>query len=144
MSPEDKALKRKSSDGVRGDRKPTLEETRIPDIVGKRMLRRMVVLSGVPSFLGVATFFVAYWLIKRGAFEFPNEFVVAVSLLFFGLGVVGLSYGVLSASWEEEVEGSLLGREEFALNFGRMRSAWREAREAKKGRGWFFLDPQTN
>ncbi len=120
--------------GKRGrDRNLTLDETRIPDIVGKRMLRRMAVFSGVPSFLGIATFFVAYGLIKYGAFEFPNEFVIAVSLLFFGLGVVGLSYGVLSASWEEDREGSLLGRDEFSLNWGRMREGWREARATKKG-----------
>jgi hypothetical protein len=50
---------------------------------------------------------------------------------FFGLGVIGLSYGILSASWDENREGSFWGTEEFATNFGRMITAWRTARETK-------------
>lgn len=130
VTADEKAEKRERN------RNLTLEETRIPDVVGKRMLRRMAIFSGVPAFLGVATFFVAFYIISNGILEFPNAFVVAVSMLFFGLSVVGLSYGVLSASWEEDMEGSLVGMSEFSLNFGRMRGAWREAREAKKaGKG---------
>ena len=110
----------------------TLDETRIPDVVSKRMLRRMAFFSGLPGALGVSTFFVAYYLLTNEILEFPNSFVLAVSLLFFGLSVLGLSYGVLSASWEEQVDGSLLGTQEFKLNFGRMRGAWREAKQAKK------------
>jgi hypothetical protein len=44
---------------------------------------------------------------------------------FFGLGVLGLTYGVLSASWDEEHPGSTLGWAEFTTNFGRMRETWR-------------------
>ena len=56
--------------------------------------------------------------------------MVATSLLFLGLGVVGLSYGLLSASWDERSEGSLLGFEQFPDNFGRMQEAWKGARKA--------------
>jgi len=52
-----------------------------------------------------------------------------VSMGFFGLGVLGLSYGVLSASWDEEIPGSKLGWREFTTNWGRMTSAWRSARQ---------------
>lgn len=38
----------------------------------------------------------------------------------FFLGLVGLSYGVLSASWDEDEEGSFLGIEEFQTNVGRL------------------------
>ncbi len=128
-SPEDKASRRSASRA--SNRPKSLEETRIPDAVGKRMITRMALFSGIPTFLGVATFFAAYFVITQGIFEIPNVFVVSTSMLFFGLGVVGLSYGVLSASWEEEVSGTALGAQEFALNFSRLRGAWREAREAK-------------
>ncbi|MEL6937157.1 MAG: photosystem II biosynthesis protein, partial [Cyanobacteria bacterium J06607_17] len=37
-----------------------------------------------------------------------------------GLGVLGLSYGVLSASWQEDEAGSLLGLTEFSINFRRL------------------------
>jgi hypothetical protein len=53
--------------------------------------------------------------------------VVLVSMGFFGLGVLGLSYGVLSASWDEEIPGTKLGWQEFTTNLGRMTSAWRSA-----------------
>jgi hypothetical protein len=40
--------------------------------------------------------------------------------------VVGLTYGVLSASWEEASPGSRLGIEEFKVNWGRMGESFRE------------------
>jgi hypothetical protein len=47
-----------------------------------------------------------------------------VTLGCFGLGVLGLTYGVLSASWDEDRPGDWLGIAEFQVNFGRMTSAW--------------------
>jgi len=109
----------------------TLEETRIPDAVSQRMVRRMAIFSGVPSFMGMFTFIAAYFLISQNIYpDLPNYAVVATSLLFLGLGVVGLSYGLLSASWDERSEGSLLGFEQFPDNFGRMKEAWKGARKA--------------
>jgi hypothetical protein len=45
------------------------------------------------------------------------------------LGVVGLSYGVLSASWEETA-GSLLGMEQIGLNISRVRQSVRAMGQA--------------
>jgi hypothetical protein len=56
--------------------------------------------------------------------ELPSYFVLLATLGCFGLGVVGLTYGVLSASWDEGRPGNLLGLDEFKVNFGRMTSAW--------------------
>jgi hypothetical protein len=67
-------------------------------------------------------------VVSKGLFDLPNTAVLLVSMGCFGLGVLGLSYGVLSASWDEEVSGSTLGWEEFNTNFGRMREAWRAAK----------------
>ncbi|MCF3606526.1 PAM68 family protein [Planktothrix agardhii 1033] len=50
----------------------------------------------------------------------------------FGLSVLGLSYGVLSASWDEEAPGSILGWQEFKLNLGRMQDGWKAARQKKQ------------
>ncbi len=97
----------------------------IPDVVSKRMVRRMALFCGVPSVLGMATFVTSYFLVIRDIVELPNVAVVLVSLGFFGLGVLGLSYGVLSASWEEEEVGSALGVTEFGINLKRMVGAWR-------------------
>jgi hypothetical protein len=44
------------------------------------------------------------------------------------LGVVGLSYGVLSASWED-APGSLLGNEQIGVNISRLRSSLKAMRQ---------------
>ncbi len=95
-------------------------DTGIPEIVSRRMIRRMAVFAGVPTALGMSSFVVAYILLTRHIVEFPNVVVLLVSLGFFGLGTVGLSYGVLSASWQEDEQGSLLGFAEFSVNFRRL------------------------
>ncbi|WP_031291683.1 PAM68 family protein [Leptolyngbya sp. Heron Island J] len=92
----------------------------IPEVVSRRMIRRMAVFAGVPTALGMSSFVIAYVLLSRHIVEFPNVLVLLVSLGFFGLGTVGLSYGVLSASWQEDLEGSLLGISEFSVNFRRL------------------------
>ena len=108
------------------------ESAAIPDVVSKRMARRMAVLCGVPTALGISTFVVSYFLVTKGIYKLPNSAVVLVSMLFLGLGVVGLSYGLLSASWDEERVGGLVGADEFSTNMGRMSSAWKEARQQQK------------
>ena len=77
------------------------EETSIPEVVSRRMLRRMLYFSGMPVVLGVFVFFVSYVLIVQGIAALPNVVVLLITLACFGLSVVGLSYGALSASWEE-------------------------------------------
>ncbi|MGB3312407.1 MAG: PAM68 family protein [Nodosilinea sp.] len=96
----------------------------IPKEVSDRMLRRMLVFSGVPTASGILTFVVSYYLVVNQVVELPSYFVLLVTLGCFGLGVVGLTYGVLSASWDEDRPGNLLGLDEFRLNFGRVTSAW--------------------
>lgn len=103
------------------------ESMAVPEVVSKRMVRRMAWLCGVPSVLGIATFFVSYFLVTQAGLKLPNVAVVLVSMGFFGLGVLGLSYGVISASWDEDVPGTKLGWQEFTTNLGRMTSAWRSA-----------------
>lgn len=102
----------------------------IPEVVSNRMATRMAVCCGVPSLMGLLTFPLCYVIVKQELFELPNVAVVLVSMGFFGLGVVGLSYGVISASWEEELPGSFLGWSEFRLNFGRVIESWQTRKQA--------------
>lgn len=121
---------------AKGSSKPTSKKSRqtaaIPDIVSKRMARRMAVFCGIPTSLGMATFIVSYIVVTKGIFKLPNVAVLLVSMGFFGLGVLGLSYGLLSSSWDEERTGSLLGFEEFRTNFGRITAAWKDARNQQQ------------
>jgi hypothetical protein len=125
-----KAASKKGADssGSRksGSRKTT-DSGAIPEAVSRRMLRRMAVLSGAPVFLGVGIFFLAYYLQSNQIVTFPPIAVLLVTMGCFGLGVLGLTYGVMSASWDTE-PGSLVGITEFKLNFGRVR----DARKASK------------
>ena len=107
----------------------TKEEMAVPKVVSDRMARRMALLCGVPTALGMATFVVSYLIVNHGWLKLPTVAVVLVSMGFFGLGVLGLSYGVLSASWDEEVSGTKLGWQEFKTNWGRMTSAWRSNKQ---------------
>lgn len=106
----------------------------IPDGVSKRMIGRMIAFSGLPTALGVSSFFIFYWIVTNQIFKVPTTAVVLVSMGFFGLGVIGLSYGILSASWDEDTPGSFWGFPEFKLNFSRMISAWRAARQEARSR----------
>lgn len=119
------ATKTKSEQG----RRLTKEEMAIPKVVSDRMARRAALFSGTPTFLGVAMFFVSYYIVSHGWFKLPNVAVLLLSMGFFGLGVLGLSYGILSASWDENRLGGLLGWQEFKVNLGRMVSAWRSSRQ---------------
>jgi Photosynthesis affected mutant 68 len=111
---------------LRGDR-----DAGIPEQVSKRMVRRMALFCGIPTFLGLASFPTSYFMVQQGI-ELPNVAVLLVSLGCLGLGVLGLSYGVLSASWDEEALGTALGWSEFQLNLGRTIEGWKEARNRSK------------
>jgi hypothetical protein len=105
----------------------------IPEGVSKRMIGRMIAFSGIPTGLGISSFFIFYWVVSHQWFKIPTIAVVLVTMGLFGLGVLGLSYGILSASWDEERKGSFWGLQEFRLNFGRMILAWKSARQEARG-----------
>ena len=48
--------------------------------------------------------------------DLPNSVVLITSVLLFGGGFFGISYGILSASWDPMREGSRLGLTEFKAN----------------------------
>jgi len=104
----------------------------IPEVVSNRMVKRMALFSGVPTALGMLSFVAFYGVVSQGLLAIPTYVVFAVSLLCFGLGVVGLSYGVFSTSWDEEQAGGGWGWTEFQLNFGRTLEAWRSNRKPGK------------
>jgi Photosynthesis affected mutant 68 len=103
----------------------------IPEVVNRRMVSRAAKFCGVPTACALLTFVVSYAAIANDFFKPPTVAVLLVSLGFFGLGVLGLSYGPLSASWDEERLGHWLGWDEFKLNFGRLQDSWKAAKDEK-------------
>lgn len=127
---QDPVVKKTQEVEIKSDKKaPPVTQQAVPKVVSDRMARRMAAFCGVPTALGMSTFVVSYLIVSNGWFKLPNLAVLLVSMGFFGLGVVGLSYGVISASWDEETVGTLLGWQEFTKNWGRMLSAWRSRRQ---------------
>ncbi len=104
----------------------------IPDVVSQRMVRRMALFSGIPTALGMSSFFIFYWIVSHDWLDIPTTAVGAVSLGLFGLGVLGLSYGIFSTSWDEHRVGSWWGWQELTTNFSRTVNAWRVARQETK------------
>ena len=104
----------------------------IPDAVSRRMAKRMALYSGIPTGLGMFSFFIFYWIVSQKILEIPSYVAMLVSLSLFGLGFIGLSYGIFSASWDENRVGTWLGWQEFKTNFGRTTAAWRSGKKSAK------------
>ncbi len=119
-----------------GDAKPARRASSqvIPDAVSKRMVRRIALATGIPSVLGMAVIVASYLLVSRQILSIPPVVTLLGSGAFFLLGLVGLSYGVVSASWEE-APGSPLGVEQVAKNVGRIRDSVRAMREGSGAGG---------
>ena len=125
-TPKTKPIQPESKQGQKSEKssKRKAKSNAIPEVVSKRMIRRMALFSGLPTALGVLSFFASYFIVINEWFKLPTVAVLLVTMGFFGLGVLGLSYGVLSTSWEEDRVGSWWGGREFSINFKRMTAAW--------------------
>lgn len=104
----------------------------IPDHVANRMARRIALATGIPTLMGMGVFVGSYLLVSRGLLDIPPSATLLASGACFLLGLLGLSYGVLSSSWEEQ-PGSLLGMEQMPVNLGRLRESIRSMRQAGPG-----------
>ena len=129
-----KAVKKSQNRSTPRSSRPNANLSAIPDVVSKRMGRRMAIFCGIPSILGMSSLFIFYWLKVKEAVELPPYLAFAVSFGFLGLGVLGLSYGLFSASWDEERTGSAWGTDEFKVNLGRTRDAWKSSKAAESDR----------
>lgn len=104
----------------------------IPDAVANRMARRIAIATGIPTLMGMGVFVGSYLLVSRGILDIAPAATLTASGGCFLLGLVGLSYGVLSSSWED-APGSLLGVEQIGLNIGRLRESIRAMRQPGTG-----------
>ncbi|PSC76318.1 hypothetical protein C2E20_0864 [Micractinium conductrix] len=88
----------------------------VPEVVTDRMLKRVILFMGTPVFGGIMLFPFFYWLKIKQEIDLPNWVAYVSSSLTFGGGLLGISYGIMSASWDPRREGSLLGWTEFQAN----------------------------
>ena len=105
---------------------PKRSSSGIPKYVADRMARRIFVTAGIPTLLGMSVFIVSYIIVTRNIAEIPPSSTIAISALFFLLGLAGLSFGILSASWDKE-PGSFFGIENIPMNIQRAKAAFKPA-----------------
>ena len=98
----------------------------IPKYVADRMARRIFFTAGIPTLLGMSVFIISYIIVTRNIAEIPPSSTIAISALFFLLGLAGLSFGILSASWDKE-PGSFFGIENIPMNIKRAKAAFKPA-----------------
>jgi len=115
----------------KGSRQPARQQV-IPDAVANRMARRIAIGTGIPTLMGMGVFVGSYLLVSREIVDIAPGATLAASGACFFLGLLGLSFGVLSASWEDQ-PGSLLGTEQLGLNISRLRQSMAAARQRREG-----------
>ena len=98
----------------------------IPKYVADRMARRIFFTAGIPTILGMSVFVVSYIIVTKNIAEIPPSSTIAISALFFLLGLAGLSFGILSASWDKK-PGSFFGIENIPMNIERAKAAFKPA-----------------
>ena len=98
----------------------------IPKYVADRMARRIFFTAGIPTIMGMSVFVVSYIIVTKNIAEIPPSSTIAISALFFLLGLAGLSFGILSASWDKE-PGSFFGIENIPMNIQRAKAAFKPA-----------------
>ena len=106
----------------------------IPKYVADRMARRIFFTAGIPTIMGMSVFIVSYIIVTRNIAEIPPSATIAVSALFFLLGLAGLSFGILSASWDKE-PGSFFGIENIPMNIQRAKAAFKPATQNFEEKG---------
>ncbi|XP_050236492.1 protein PAM68, chloroplastic [Mercurialis annua] len=89
----------------------------IPEVVTNRMISRMGFSVGIPLVIGLLFFPFFYYLKVGLKIDVPMWIPVMVSFIFYGAALVGVSYGIVSASWDPMREGSVLGWNEAQKNW---------------------------
>ena len=104
--------------------KSSSNKSGIPSYVANRMARRIAFTTGIPTLSGMGVFIGSYFLISKGIAEISPTVTLVSSALCFLVGLLGLSYGILSASWDFN-PGSFLGIENINPNINRMKDAFK-------------------
>jgi len=106
----------------------------IPEVVSNRMLGRILPFIAVPVVMGIGLFYFFIVLARQYEISVEPSLVAYATQAPFAVGLLGITYGVLSASWDPEIEGSALGVEEFKTNLGRIFAGIERTRDRQEFR----------
>lgn len=104
------------------------DDEKIPQAVFDRMIVRILFFVGVPMGIGVALLNLFGAVKAQRSWDVPVWLPFLTTFIFFGASALGIAYGTLSTSWDEEKKGSLLGLEEAQQNWVDM---WMEEDDSK-------------
>jgi len=93
----------------------------MPEVVSQRMLRRVVPFAALPVLATFATFAGFYYANTQLELDLPPQIVAYATQALLLLSFAGITYGVMSTSWDENEEGTLLGWENVGPNIAAMR-----------------------
>ena len=108
--------------------KSTSKKSGIPSYVANRMARRIAFTTGIPTLSGMGVFIGSYFLISKGIADISPTLTLVSSAICFLVGLLGLSYGILSASWDFN-PGSFLGFENIKPNINRIKDAFKTSKK---------------
>ena len=100
----------------------------IPKYVANRMARRIAFTTGIPTLSGMGVFIGSYFLISKGIADISPTLTLVSSAICLLVGLLGLSFGTLSASWDFN-PGSFLGFENIKPNINRMKDAFKTSKK---------------
>ena len=109
---------------VKNSSNKTTKSSGIPKYVANRMARRIAFTTGIPTLSGMGVFIGSYFLISKGIADISPTLTLVSSAICFLVGLLGLSYGILSASWDFN-SGSILGFENIKPNINRIKDAFK-------------------
>ncbi|KAK7380379.1 hypothetical protein VNO78_32889 [Psophocarpus tetragonolobus] len=104
------------------------DDDELPKSVMYRVIRRILFSVGVPMALGLALMHIFGELKEQHVWTAPLWLPFLTTLLTFGASTVGIAYGALSTSLDEEEQGSFFGVEQVQKNWVEM---WKEDEDAK-------------
>lgn len=101
----------------------------IPEKVAQRMGNRMLPFVGIPLFGSMAAFVGFWYMATYRDMEFQPALVAASTIVLLAVGLVGITYSIMSTSWDPDREGSLLGTDEFSKNVDNIKEGLSRSRE---------------
>jgi len=102
----------------------------IPEKVAMRMGKRMLPFVGIPLFGSLGSF-VAFWYFATQKDQAFQPSLVAFSTIFILIiGLLGITFSVMSSSWDPDIEGSALGFDELKKNIGSLQDGFKRSRES--------------
>jgi len=112
----------------------------IPEKVAQRMGKRMLPFVGIPLFGSMGAFVGFWYMATYRDMEFQPVLVAGTTIALLAIGLVGITYSMMSASWDPEREGSVLGTDEFSRNIDNIKGGLSRSRENAQVREQIMME----